>query len=66
MKEFNDIKVPLAKIQKKYPFNLVLDKVTGIHSAENKVVCENHTLTYDYLVVAFGADKLQHKGINHT
>ncbi len=66
MKEFNDVKVPLAKIQKKYPFKLVLDKVIEIHSTENKVVCENHTLTYDYLVVAFGADKLQHKGINHT
>ncbi len=66
MKEFNDVKVPLAKIQKKYPFKLVLDKVIEIHSAENKVVCENHTLTYDYLVVAFGADKLQQKGINHT
>ena len=24
------------------------------------------TLTYDYLVVAFGAEKMQHKGINHT
>ena len=66
MKEFNDVKVPLAKIQKKYPFKLVLDKVIEIHSAENKVVCENHTLTYDYLVVAFGADKLQQKGIHHT
>jgi sulfide:quinone oxidoreductase len=66
MKEFNDVKVPLEKIQKKYPFKLVLDKVIEIHSAENKVVCENHTLTYDYLVVAFGAEKVQHKGINHT
>jgi sulfide:quinone oxidoreductase len=66
MKEFNDVKVPLAKIQKKYPFKLVLDKVTEIHATENKVVCENNTLTYDYLVVAFGAEKLQHKGINHT
>jgi sulfide:quinone oxidoreductase len=66
MKEFNDVKVPLAKIQKKYPFKLVLDKVIEIHAAQNKVVCENHTLTYDYLVVAFGAEKVQHKGINHT
>ena len=66
IKEFKDVKVPLAKIQKKYPFKLVLDKVIEIHAKENKVVCENHTLTYDYLVVAFGAEKLQHKGINHT
>jgi sulfide:quinone oxidoreductase len=65
-KEFEDVKVPLSKIQKKYPFNLVLDKVTEIRAFENKVVCENQTLPYDYLVVAFGAEKLQHKGINHT
>jgi len=66
MKEFNDVKVPLAKIQKRYPFKLVLDKVIEIHTRENKVVCENHSLTYDYLVVAFGAEKLQHQGMGHT
>lgn len=64
--EFDDVKVPLANIQKIYPFNLIIDKVTEIHAAENKVVCENQTLTYDYLVVAFGAEKIQHKGINYT
>jgi sulfide:quinone oxidoreductase len=66
IKEFNDIKVPLVTIQKKYPFNLIIDKVTEIHADENKVVCANQTLSYDYLVVAFGAEKMQHKGINHT
>ncbi len=66
LKEFDDVKVPLATIQKKYPFTLVIDKVTEIQAAENKVICTQHTLTYDYLVVAFGAEKMQHKGINHT
>jgi len=66
IKEPDDVKVPLARIQKKYPFQLIIDKVTGIHTAENRVVCENQTLTYDYLVVAFGAEKLQHKGISNT
>ncbi len=66
IKEIDDVKVPLAKIQNKYPFKLVVDKVTEIHANENKVVCQNNTLTYDYLVVAFGAEKLQHKGVNHT
>ena len=65
-KEFDDVKVPLAKIQKKYPFKLVIDSVTAIHAAENKVVCQNQTLIYDYLVLAFGAEKMPHKGINHT
>jgi sulfide:quinone oxidoreductase len=66
LKEFNDVKVPLAKIQKKYPFKVVIDKVAEIRASENTVVCENNTLTYDYLVIAFGAEKIQHKGINHT
>ena len=66
LKEFEDVKVPLAKIQKKYPFRLIIDKVKEIHATENKVVCENNTLAYDYLVVASGADKLQHKGIEQT
>ena len=66
LKDFNDVKLPLAKIQKKYPFEVIVDSVKQIVSAENKVVFENHTLTYDYLVVAFGADKMKHKGIENT
>ena len=66
IRELNDVKVPLAEIQKKYPFKLIVDKVTEIHAIENKVICQNTTLDYDYLIVAFGADKLQHKGINNT
>lgn len=66
LKDFNDVKLPLSKIQKKYPFEVIVDSVKQIVSAENKVVCENQTMTYDYLVVAFGADKMKHKGIENT
>lgn len=66
IRELNDVKVPLAEIQKKYPFKIIVDKVIQISAIENTVACENQTLTYDYLIVAFGADKLQHKGINNT
>ena len=64
--EFNDAKVPLADIRKKYPFELIVDRVTQIQAMNNKVVCENQVLEYDYLVVAFGADKMKHKGIENT
>lgn len=64
--EFEDVKVPLEKIRKEYPFNLVIDKVKEIHTNEHTVVCENQKLTYDYLVVAFGADKMKHKGAENT
>lgn len=64
--EFENVKLPLAKIQKKYPFELIVDSVKEIHAKEHRVICENRELTYDYLVVAFGADKMKHKGIENT
>ncbi len=64
--EFNDVKVPLADIRKKYPFEVIVDRVTEIHAIKHEVICENQVLSYDYLVVAFGADKMKHKGIENT
>jgi len=66
IKKFEDVKIPLSDIQKIYPFNIVIDKVSEIHASENMVICENNTLTYDYLVISFGAEKMQHKGIANT
>src|SRR5665648_840414 len=59
--DFENVKVPLAKIQKKYPFEVIIDSVKEIHAAEHQVVCENQSLGYDYLVVAFGADKMKQR-----
>jgi len=64
--DFENVKVSLAKIQKKYPFGVIIDSVKEIHAANHQVVCEKQTLSYDYLVVAFGADKMKHKGIENT
>lgn len=64
--DFENVKVPLAKIQKKYPFSVILDSVKEIHAANHQVICEKQSLNYDYLVVAFGADKMKHKGIENT
>ncbi|HSO89235.1 MAG TPA: FAD-dependent oxidoreductase [Draconibacterium sp.] len=66
IKELSDVKVPLAKIQKKYPFEIIIDTVKEIHAANRQVSCEKQTLSYDYLVVAFGADKMKHKGQENT
>lgn len=65
-KTFDEVKLPLADIQKKHPFKLFIDKVTGIRAANNEVVCEHQLLQYDYLVVAIGSDKMPHKGIENT
>ena len=64
--EFENVKLPLAKIQKKYPFETIIDSVKEIHASNHQVICENRALNYDYLVVAFGADKMKHKGIENT
>lgn len=64
--DFDNVKVPLAKIQKKYPFKIILDSVKEIHAADHQVICQKQTLSYDYLVVAFGSDKMKHKGIENT
>jgi sulfide:quinone oxidoreductase len=66
IRELEDVKIQLADIQKKYPFKLITDSVTEIHASENRVICRNSTLDYDYLVVAFGSDKIQHKGMANT
>ena len=66
IKELNDVKVPLSKIQKKYPFEIIIDTVKEIHATDHQVICEKQTLNYDYLVVAFGADKMKHKGLENT
>lgn len=66
IREFDDVKVSLFDIQKKHSFKLIIDKVTEIHSMENKVICENNILPYDYLIVAIGAEKMKHNGIENT
>jgi len=66
IKEFDDVKINLSQIQKKYPFEVIIDSVKEIHAAQHQVVCDNQTFDYDYLVVAFGAEKMKHKGIENT
>ncbi|HAN77686.1 MAG TPA: sulfide:quinone reductase, partial [Bacteroidales bacterium] len=62
----NDVQVPLENIRKRYPFNLVIDKVNQIVAAENNVICDQNTFSYDYLIIAFGAEKLPIQGIENT
>ena len=56
----------MQTFKKKYPFKLIVDKVSQIKAGEKTVICENHNLSFDYLVVAFGSEKMVHKGINNT
>jgi sulfide:quinone oxidoreductase len=65
-KQFDDVKVQLADIQKIHKFNVIIDAVQQINSKQNEVVLQNQKLTYDYLIVALGAQKVKHQGIENT
>jgi sulfide:quinone oxidoreductase len=64
--KYENAQIKLADIQKKHGFKLIIDKVTGINAAQNTVTFESQSLTYDYLVVAFGSGKMQPKGVEFT
>jgi sulfide:quinone oxidoreductase len=66
MTEFDDVKVPLRAICRKYPFRLIIDKVKSVRPDQHEVEFETQTISFDYLVIAIGADKMQHPGMEHT
>ena len=63
---FEDVCIPLAALQKKHGFELVIDEVESVKSLEKKVYCKNATYTYEYLIVALGSGKVKHEGIENT
>lgn len=63
---FEDSKMPLADLQKKHGFNLIIDRVESI-DVENKIVkLQNGEQSYDYLFIALGMSKVKMKGIENT
>ena len=63
---FEKTSVPLEEIRRVHGFSLIVEPVRSIRSAENIVETERGTIPYDYLIVALGADKMTHPGIEHT
>jgi len=57
-----DVSVSLEELSKAHGFELILDEVLSIESKANKVTCQNETYEYEFLVVAIGSGKMQHKG----
>ena len=65
--KFKDAQISLKDLQKANGnFDLIIDKVTSIKSAENKVILANGEIEYDYLVVALGSGKMKLKGLEHS
>jgi sulfide:quinone oxidoreductase len=63
---FEDAQVNLGEISSAYGFSLIVDPVQNIHIASRQVSCAKNELTYDYLVIAMGGEKVSHPGIEHT
>ncbi len=61
-----DVKIPLDKIAKKHGFKVIIDAVSQIKATDNSVIGEKNVYQYDYLVVAFGADKMKPAGVENT
>jgi len=63
-----DVSVPLDKLAFAHGFKLIIDPVKSFDGASKKVKLESGRMldNYDYLVVALGQDKIQHKGMEHT
>ncbi len=56
----------LPRLAKKHGFALVLDEVVNVHGNQNQLELKTQTLHYNYLVLATGAGKMKHKGLEHT
>jgi sulfide:quinone oxidoreductase len=66
--EFSDVCLDLIELQAAHDFDLVIDGVTRISAKDNRVTLESGRVMddYDYLVVAMGASKMKHKGLENT
>jgi len=66
--EFKDVCVDLKELQAAHGFNLLIESVTNISAKENSVTLKSGDVIndYDYLIVAMGASKMKHKGLENT
>jgi sulfide:quinone oxidoreductase len=63
-----DVSVPLDKLAMKHGFQLIIDPVQQFDAQAKKVTLSSGRILkgFDYIVVALGQDKVQHKGMEHT
>jgi len=66
--EFKDVCVDLNEFQKAHGFKLLIESVREIRAKQNAVDFESGLTIddYDYLIVAMGASKMKHEGIQNT
>ncbi len=62
------VSVPLDELAIAHGFKVIVDPITAFDAAAKQVSLESGRVLegYDYIVVALGQDKIQHKGMEHT
>ena len=68
MAEFREVSMSLSELARNHAFLLTIDKVTALDGIQKTVTLEKKGLrhTPPLVVVALGASKLKHEGIEHT
>lgn len=66
--EFSDVCINLNELQAAHGFKLIIDGVTNINKNENSITLSSSQVinNYDYLVIAIGASKMKHNGLENT
>ena len=60
--KFEDVSIPLKDLSDAHGFELIIDSVEEIYAKEKRVVCQNGEYSCDYLIIAIGSGKMEHKG----
>ena len=64
---FDNVAFPLDKLAARHNFTLTLDRVLSINAQEKSVTLKNGGIRkMDHLVIATGASKMKHSGLEHT
>ncbi len=65
--DFGDVTIDMGELSRVHGFKFVKDRVEAIHAERGEVVLGKQVIRgFDHLVVAIGASKVKHEGIEHT
>ncbi len=66
-KEFDDVCLKLDELAAVHGFDFIVDDVVTIEASKNNFILKNQgVVSYEYLIVALGSDKLSYEGIKNT
>jgi sulfide:quinone oxidoreductase len=65
--KFDDVAFPLDKLARRHGFTLTIDRVLSLKAHDHSFILEKGgERKADHLVIALGASKMRHEGIEHT